>query len=43
MKAPLPTLNVQHERVRGPQANFLDMMEDAIRGMDSTVAVAIAQ
>ena len=39
MKAPLPTLTSRTSASR-PAASFLDMMEDAISGMDSTVAVA---
>jgi len=35
MKAPLPTFDVEHQGVQA-SASFLDMMEEEIRGMDST-------
>ena len=39
MNAPLPTLTSSTSASR-PSASFFDMMEDAISGIDSTVAVA---
>ncbi len=38
MKAPLPTLT-SSTRASMPSASFLDMIDEAISGIDSTVAV----